>query len=49
MKSDYGRVFGCYSPEKWRDLGGNSYEVKKGNTFVFYFDKLKIRVCYSKK
>ena len=48
IESEYGRVFGCYSPEKWRENKGN-YEIKKGNTFVLYFDKLKMRICKSKK
>ncbi len=49
MESCYGKVLGCYSPEKWKDSNGQSYEVKKGNTFVLYFDQLKMRVCHSKQ
>ena len=47
IESEYNRVLGCYSPEKWRNNG--EYEVKKGNTFALYFDQLKMRVCHSKK
>jgi len=39
MESEYNRVLGCYSPEKWRD--SNDYEVKNGNTFVFILIILK--------
>jgi hypothetical protein len=46
MESEYNRVLGCYSPEKWRNGG---YDVRKGNTFALYFDQLKMRVCHSKK
>ena len=46
MESEYNRFLGCYFPEKWR-VG--DYEVKKGNTFAFYFDQLKMRICHSKK
>ena len=49
MESEYGRVLGCYSPEKWRDNNGYIYEVEKGNIFALYFDHLKMRVCHSKK
>ena len=37
MESEYNRIFGCYSPEKWRNNNGKEYEVKNGYTFVFYF------------
>ena len=47
IESEYNRVLGCYSPEKWRNNYG--YEVKKGNTFALYFDQLKMRVCHSKQ
>ena len=49
MESEYKRVLGCYSPEKWKDNNGHVYEVKKGNTFALYFDQLKMRVCHSKQ
>ncbi len=49
MESNYNRVLGCYSPEKWRNNNGYVYEVKKGNSFAFYFDQLKMRICNSKK
>ena len=49
MESEYNRILGCYSPEKWRNNNGKEYEVKNGYTFVFYFDKFKMRICHSKK
>ena len=49
MESNFGKILGCYSPEKWRNNNDDDYEVCKGNTFAFYFDKLKMRVCHSKK
>jgi hypothetical protein len=48
VESNFNRVLGCYCPQKWEEINGIK-EVKKGNTFAFYFDELKMRVCLSKK
>ena len=47
IQSDFSQIIGAYSPFEWKNYDGFviSKEIKP---FLFYFDKIKLRVCKAK-
>ena len=42
-KSNFGKILGGYLPMQWKNNGGT--QITGGESFVFFYDDDKIRIC----